>query len=157
MNIQNILNQTIAIVFYALIFIWIYYKVCNVVLINKNNCVQQYKELKKQFCKRPIAKFLLIITIISLIILAIYIVFVIISVVAGIFGITVEIFTFGTVSNGMLSFADSNLTSFITALPYAQYITDIPFYAYVIRAIYINVNVNKLLKTNQYTDTSSNM
>lgn len=155
---MELLNQIFAIIFYILFLCWAFFKTRNVILINKLNCKDIYKNMKKDLKKQKISKYLFRIIITSIIIFAIYLA---IGLIAGALALFMMFITLGGaayVDTGADSTFYDNLMSFVgnhfSLLNYIAYYVYIIVYMLFVKAIYINVLSYKQLNSRDILNNS---
>lgn len=147
---MELLRNIFAIVFYTLFFVWIFFKINNIILVNKLNCKENYKETKKNAKDKKLSKYLFRINLGIVITFSIYLG---IGLIIGIFVLFMMFITLGgaayvdtgadsTFYDNLIQFAGIYFSLFI----YSLYVLYSIVYMFLVRAIYINFLVNKQLK-----------
>ena len=147
---MELLRNIFAVIFYMLFFIWIFFKIKNIILINKLKCRENYNEIKKNEKDKKLSKYLFRINLGIVIAFAIYLV---IGLIIGILVLFMMFITLGgtayidtgadsTFYDNLLQFAGNYFSLF----SYILYVLYTIVYMFLVRAIYINFLVNKQLK-----------
>lgn len=123
------LSNIFAILFYGTLFLFIFIKVYNYILIKKHNCKDLYKEQRKDIKQTKFSKVMKILLIVSFIGIIIYIPF----------GITNFYFSLAF----MIVEKDYKLIDFFTILSIILYAT---YFVFITYKLYINVLLNKFLR-----------
>ena len=150
---MELLRNIFAIIFYILFFVWIFFKINNIILVNKLNCRENYKETKKNAKGEKLSKYLFRINLGIVITFAIYLG---IGLMIGIFVLFMMFITLGgaayvdtgadsTFYDNLIQFAGIYFSLFI----YILYVLYTIVYMFLVRAIYINFLVNKQLKNKE--------
>lgn len=147
---MQLLNQIFAIIFYILFSSWAFIKIRNIMLINKLNCKEIYKNIKEDSKNQKMSKYLFKIIITVVIILSIYLA------IGLILGILSYFMIFVTLGGALYVDTGANSTFFDNFMnlivKYFSLLKYIGYYLYIIvymvlgRSIYINISCNKVLK-----------
>ncbi len=149
----ELLRNIFTIIFYTLFFIWIFFKINNIILVNKLNCKENYEEIKKKAKSKKLSKYLFRINLGIVITCVIYLG---IGLMLAILVLFMMIFTLGgaayvdtgadsTFYDNLIRFTGNYFSIFI----YILYVLYTIVYMFLIRGIYINFLVNKQLKNRE--------
>lgn len=147
---MELLRNIFVIVFYTLFFVWIFLKINNIILVNKLNCRENYKEITKDIKGEKISKYLFRINLGIIIIFAIYLG---VGLMIGILVLFMMFITLGGtayIDTGTASTFYDNLILFagnyFSLVIYILYFLYTGVCVFFVRYIYINFLVNKRLK-----------
>jgi len=140
---MEILNQILNILFYLLFISWAFFKMRNIILINKLNCKNIYKNIKKDIKKEKISKYLFIIIIAFI---SIFLMYLLLGLIVLTIAFLMIIITMGGTmyvdTRADSTFFDNIMnifSNYFSLFNYIGYYLNLIVYLLLIRAIYINV------------------
>lgn len=143
--INDILRNIAAIIFYILFFTWLFFKMRNVIIVNKLKCKADYKEIKKVKGQK-------ILKIIMITILVVIVTYLIGALLFATMALFIGIITLGGTAyvdtgadSSFYNFIMKNIGNYFSVFKYIMYIVYMSVYILLVNGIYIdNLRYKKL-------------